>query len=113
MMLCEFAEWASGYLDGELDLEEQEAFEWHLKMCSECIGELTKLSAIKGMMSSARPTGLADVAWDTYLEKLRRRLKDPSGLLLVAVLGIWFAYVANQMAAAFRATANSGALLAV
>ena len=88
------------YHDGELPAGERDAFDAHLKSCTECQDLLTDLRGMSRMLIAAPMVGIADDAMqrlrdaryvlpDTGVLKIAGWLTAAAAAVLIAVLPLW------------------------
>ena len=75
----------SGYLDGELDPAEVEAFEHELARDPALRAELESLRAIQEVTGSMKLRDFPDRVWDSYWEGTYNRLERGIGWLLFSI----------------------------
>jgi anti-sigma factor RsiW len=75
----------SGYLDGELDPAEREAFEREAARDPELARELEALRALKEVTSGMKLSEFPDYVWDRYWEGTYNRLERRIGWLFLSL----------------------------
>lgn len=77
----------SGYLDGELEPDEQTRFELYIEEHSEFRRELEEMEMLVSAASDMEAETLPDDVWDTFLENVYNRLERRTGWTLL-ILGV-------------------------
>jgi predicted anti-sigma-YlaC factor YlaD len=87
-MVCErFQNEGMRLLDGELDLEEKDRYEEHVRGCDDCRRELKEMGRIVGLTNDLRLKPPDEEFWARYWDNLYHRLERGTGFLLL-VAGI-------------------------
>ena len=76
----------SGYLDGELDADEQTRFLRYVEENPDFKRELEEMETLVGAASKMEAETLPDEVWDTFLENVYHRLERRTGWMLL-ILG--------------------------
>ena len=77
-----------GYLDDELDAEQQKTLQQHLESCPECRAELEEFSQLKQITDDAALRQPEDVLWQQYWGGLYNRIERGGGWVLFSVASI-------------------------
>ena len=77
----------SGYLDGELDADEQARFQRYVEENPDFKRELQEMEMLVGAASEMEAETLPDDVWDTFLENVYNRLERRTGWTLL-ILGV-------------------------
>ena len=77
----------SGYIDGELDADEQARFRRYVEENPDFKRELQEMETLVGAASEMEAETLPDDVWDTFLENVYHRLERRAGWTLL-ILGI-------------------------
>ena len=77
-----------GYLDDELDAEQQKTLQQHLESCPECRAELEEFSQLKQITDDAALRQPEDVLWQQYWGGLYNRIERKAGWVLFSVASI-------------------------
>ncbi len=76
----------SGYLDGELEPEEERRIEAHIQSCSACQQEYQLMKRlVVGTTAACAIEEPPEEVWDTFLDSVYNRLERKTGWLLVIV----------------------------
>ncbi|MFQ5510510.1 MAG: anti-sigma factor family protein [Candidatus Krumholzibacteriia bacterium] len=77
-------------LDGEITLEEKQAYEAHVKKCDDCTAELRDIGRIVEFSSEIELKMPDEEYWTAYWADIYRRLERGTGfmLLIIGLLGI-------------------------
>ena len=87
-MVCErFQNEGMRLLDGELDPEEKDRYEEHVRSCDDCRRELKEMGRIVGLTNDLRLKPPDEEFWARYWDNLYHRLERGAGFLLL-VAGI-------------------------
>ena len=87
-MVCErFQNEGMRLLDGELEPEEKDRYEEHVRSCDDCTRELKEMGRIVGLMNDLRLKPPDEEFWARYWDNLYHRLERGTGFLLL-VAGI-------------------------
>lgn len=87
----------SGYLDGELGVEDRATLEAHLDECPNCREEFEQMKKLVAAAGTIRMEDPPDEVWDTFLDNVYNRVERRFGWLLtilgVAVLTLYGIYL--------------------
>jgi predicted anti-sigma-YlaC factor YlaD len=75
----------SGYIDGELNVEEKSELEKHLQSCEECRKELDVFRRLKEVTGAMKYADVPDYVWDNYWRGIYRRLELGIGWILLSI----------------------------
>jgi hypothetical protein len=75
----------SGYIDGELNVEEKSELEKHLQSCEECRKELDIFRRLKEVTGAMKYADVPDYVWDNYWRGIYRRLELGIGWILLSI----------------------------
>jgi len=64
------------YMDGDLSERRSALVEKHIRDCSACAAELRALEKMRSLLRTAGEGGMPDAYWDTYWERLEKKLPD-------------------------------------
>lgn len=93
-MSCDkIRELLAGYQDGELDAEQLEMVQAHLKDCSVCREELAQLNKVKEVTAKVKFNDLPLEVWEGYWQNLYRRLERGLGWIFLSIGAIVMAIV--------------------
>ncbi len=88
-MTCpEYKDLMMGYLDGELDDEQKNRFELHIKTCRNCSSEFEQFKKLKSITDSVALAEPEDVVWENYWSGIYSRLERGLGWIMMSVAGI-------------------------
>lgn len=77
-----------GYLDNELNDEQKQRFEEHLKGCSECVDELKEFKKLKAITDEVTLVEPEDRIWQEYWGGIYNRIERGLGWILLSVAAI-------------------------
>jgi hypothetical protein len=77
-----------GYLDDELDDEQQKTLQQHLESCPECRAELEEFSQLKQVTDDAALRQPEDVLWRQYWGGVYNRIERGAGWVLLPAASI-------------------------
>jgi predicted anti-sigma-YlaC factor YlaD len=77
-----------GYLDDELDAEQQKTLQQHLESCPECKAELEEFSQLKQITDDAALRQPEDVLWQQYWGGVYNRIERGAGWVLLSAASI-------------------------
>jgi len=77
-----------GYLDDELDADQQKILQQHLDSCPTCTAELEEFSQLKQITDDAALAQPEDVLWKQYWGGIYNRIERGAGWILFSVAGI-------------------------
>ena len=77
-----------GYLDDELDQEQQKTLQEHLASCPECTAELEEFAQLKQITDDAALAEPDEVLWQQYWGGVYNRIERGAGWVLFSVAGI-------------------------
>jgi predicted anti-sigma-YlaC factor YlaD len=77
-----------GYLDDELDAEQQKTLQQHLESCPECRAELEEFAQLKQITDDAALRQPEDVLWQQYWGGVYNRIERGAGWVLFSVASI-------------------------
>ncbi|MFA7485189.1 MAG: zf-HC2 domain-containing protein, partial [Phycisphaerae bacterium] len=88
-MTCpEYKDLMMGYLDDELDRQQKNQFEQHLKSCKDCSAELQQFKKLKKITDSVALAEPEDVIWENYWSGVYNRLERGIGWIMMSIAGI-------------------------
>ena len=88
-MTCpEYKDLMMGYLDDELDDQQREKFETHLKDCRECSGELAEFKKLKDITDEVTLVEPEDRIWQQYWSNVYNRAERGIGWIVFSVSAI-------------------------
>jgi hypothetical protein len=77
-----------GYLDNELDAEQQKTLQQHLESCPECRAELEEFTQLKQITDDAALRQPEDVLWRQYWGGVYNRIERGAGWVLFSAASI-------------------------
>ena len=77
-----------GYLDDELDADQQKTLQQHLDSCPACTAELEEFSQLKQITDDATLAQPEEVLWKQYWGGVYNRIERGAGWILFSVAGI-------------------------
>ena len=77
-----------GYLDDELEHEQQKAFEEHLASCPECKSELEEFKRLKQITDEVSLVEPEDKIWEQYWSSIYNRIERGAGWILFSLAAI-------------------------
>jgi hypothetical protein len=88
----------SGYIDDELDPDEKQELESHLKECDECRKELKAFNKLKEVTGAMKYADIPEHVWDKYWKSMYRKFELGIGWILLSIgVVIMLGYVCYQM----------------
>jgi predicted anti-sigma-YlaC factor YlaD len=88
-MTCrEYKDMMMAYLDSELDPQQQQIFQDHVKTCSACQAELEEFNHLKDITDSVTLVEPEDHIWQQYWDNVYNRVERGIGWCLFSVAGI-------------------------
>ena len=88
-MTCrEYKDMMMAYLDNELDTQEQQIFQDHVKTCAACRTELEEFNHLKEITDSVALVEPEDHIWQQYWDNVYNRIERGVGWCLFSVAGI-------------------------
>ena len=88
-MTCpEYKDLMMGHLDDELDDQQREKFEAHLKDCSGCSGELAEFKKLKDITDEVTLVEPEDRIWQQYWSNVYNRAERGIGWIVFSVSAI-------------------------
>ena len=97
-MSCDkIKELLAGYQDGELNAEQLELVQRHLKDCSDCMAELDRLNKVKEVAAKVKFNDLPMEVWEGYWQSLYRRIERglgwvffSAGAIILVLVGAFY-----------------------
>ena len=77
-----------GYLDGELDEQQQKMFTEHLNQCPDCQKELAEFKEIKQLADEMALTEPQDELWQHYWKNVYNRFERMAGWICMSIAAI-------------------------
>jgi len=77
-----------GYLDDELNADQQKTLQQHLDSCPACTAELEEFSQLKQITDDAALAEPEEVLWKQYWSGIYNRIERGAGWILFSVAGI-------------------------
>lgn len=88
-MTCpEYKDLMMGYLDGELDNEQKNRFEEHIKTCRNCSSEFEQFKKLKSITDSVALAEPEERIWQNYWSGVYNRLERGLGWIMMSIAGI-------------------------
>ncbi len=88
-MTCrEYRDMMMAYLDNELDTQQQQIFQDHVKTCVACRTELEEFNHLKEITDSVALVEPEDHIWQQYWDNVYNRVERGMGWLLFSLAGI-------------------------
>ena len=88
-MTCpEYKDLMMGYLDDELDQQQKDKFEQHLKSCKDCSAELEQFKKLKRITDSVALAEPEDKIWQQYWSCVYNRIERGIGWIMMSIAGI-------------------------
>jgi len=88
-MTCQdYKELMMGYLDGELDQQQQKALEQHLAVCKQCAEELEDFRRLKQITDGVKLVEPEERLWQQYWTSVYNRIERGLGWILCSVSAI-------------------------
>ena len=88
MTCLEYKDMMMAYLDNELDPQQQQIFQDHLKTCPACQAGLEEFSQLKDITDSVVLAEPEDHVWQQYWDNVYNRVERGIGWCLFSVAGI-------------------------
>ena len=80
------------YIDDELSEQERQFVEKHIQDCPDCAGEISSLEKMRSLLQTAAKVEVSDQYWDTYWDRLERKLPaEPAQVTLASRMSDFFA----------------------
>lgn len=87
-----------GYIDGELNAEQEATFKNHVYQCSTCAEELTQYQKLASLTDSLKLTEPADYEWERIYKSLSYKIESKGGWFFVIVgTAIVFGYLLYEL----------------
>ena len=77
-----------GYLDDELDAEQQKTLQQHLESCPECRAELEEFAQLKQITDDAALLEPEEILWKQYWSGVYNRIERGTGWVLLSAASI-------------------------
>ncbi len=75
----------SGYIDGELNPDEEAELKEHLKGCSECRKELEAFEKLKEVTGAMKYADIPEHVWENYWRSMYRRFELGLGWIFLSI----------------------------